>query len=145
MWSKAYGNLFTGRITKLFFNFRCMSVAGHAIGLHTFIDLTKQVRRLCSSSGTGGTGFCIDNQRIGINQPLLHQRVRRQNGTGCVAAGICNQTGFFRHQLPVNFTKTIHCFLNELWTLVFNFVPLFISGNILDSIIRTKIHNLNFT
>ena len=138
---KIHNNRSACRVAELLFNLRCMSVARDTVRLHILIDLTEQIRQLRTAPCAGGTGLRINDKGIRIDQPFLHQRICRQNRTGCVAARIGNQSGIF-HFIAVHFAKAVHRLPDKLRALVLNLVPFLIHRNILDTEIRGQIDDL---
>ena len=126
---------FPGCIGKLFFNFRCMTVGGHAIGLHIFIDLAEKVWHLGASSCSGCARFGVYDQRIHIDQPFLGKRIGRQDRTGRIASRIRNKSCFF-HIFPVHFTQSIYRLFNKLRTLMFDPIPFFVDRYVFDPKVR---------
>ena len=120
-----------------------MTVAGDTICLHAFIHFAEQIRCLSTSSGSGGSGLGINNQRIRIDQPFLHHRIRRKNRTGGITARIGNQPCGLIHQSPVDLAETVDRLLDKLRTLVLNLVPFLIGSYIFNTKIRTQIHDLD--
>ncbi len=62
---------FSCRIAQLFLDLRRVTVAGHAVGLDVLIDLAVEVVHLGSPSGSGGTGFGVDDDGVRIDESLF--------------------------------------------------------------------------
>ena len=92
MRGKVQCNFLSCCISKLFLNFRCVAVGCYCVSLYIFIDLTEQIIQLRPSSRTGGSGFCINNQGISINNPFLYQWITGENTASRIAPRICYQS-----------------------------------------------------
>ena len=142
MRGKIHYDLFSGCITELFLDLRCMSVVCHPICLHILIHFTEQIWKLRPSSCPGGSGFCINDQCIRVDHSLLHKRIGCQNGTGCITSRVGNQSRAF-YLITVDLAQPIYCFLDKLWALMLNLVPFFISLHILDTEICAQVNHLH--
>ena len=143
MRSEVDRDLFAACITQLFFNLRGMTVGRHTIRFHIFIDFAEQIVHFRTASCTGGTGFCIYDNRVRIDDAFFYQRIASQDTAGCIASRIGYQTGFL-YILTVDLTQSVHSFFDKLRWFVLQFVPFFIYLYIFDTEIRTQIDDLYF-
>jgi hypothetical protein len=59
-------------IGQLLFDLRCMSVGSYAVCLDIFIDLAEKAVYFRASACAGGTGFCINDNGVWINETFFY-------------------------------------------------------------------------
>ena len=132
---------FTGCISKLLLDLRCMSVSCHTVWLHILINFTEQIRKLCSSSCSGSTGLGIYDQCAHINDAFFCQWICSQNRAGGIASRISYQSCSF-YLISVDLAQSIYRLVDKLRTLMLNAVPFLIDRYIFNTKVRTQIDDL---
>ena len=132
MGGEADGHRLSCGIGKLLLDLRRMAVGSHPVSLDALIDLAVKIVHLGPSACPGGAGLGVNNQGIGIDQPLLHQGIHRQKGAGRETPRIGNQPGL-PDLFPVHLGKAVNRFPKELGRLMLQLIPFLINRLILDS------------
>ena len=101
------------------FDLRGVAVPDHAVGSNGFGGLRQQHRLLRHAASTGGSGFGVDDDAIGLDQPLLEEGQQGQQARG-------GKTTWRRHEgslgdgRPMPLRQAVHGTATELGVIALN-------------------------